>query len=332
MKNPLVSVIIPLYNQKEFVGEAISSVLNQSYSNIEVIVVNDGSTDNPSEMLKQFKKDIKLINQKNKGLAAARNSGIRQSRGEYIQLLDADDFLDKDKVRFQLDFNQSRGSNISYCEISSYDNDTGRYTPRNIGEVEDLFSHLFNFWYPYPLPIHSLLIKKDIFERFGLFDEDLKAAEDRYYFSKLAFNKVAFDYFQFMGGFRRLHSRNMNKDKIHIIENVILYYNKIIDEIDETDEKYFLEKFCYSGYEMMCANLTHLYSVRIIDGTSAKELSKIKDLLAAGGINFFSEPIPFELRKFKKEPMIFFSYLVKWKRKFKSFIKNTLGIRNIFKQ
>ena len=83
---------------------------------------------------------------------------------------------------------------------------------------------------------------------------------------------------------------------------------------------------------MMCANLTHLYSLRVIDGTSVKELAKIKELLAVGGINFFSEPIPFELRKFKKEPMILYSYLKRWKRGIVSYMKNTLGIRNIFKR
>jgi len=328
-EKPKVSVVIPLYNQKEFVGEAIESVLNQSYSNIEIIVVNDGSTDHPSEVLEKYKKDIKLINQKNKGLAAARNTGIKNSSGEYIQLLDADDFLDKKKIEFQLEFNESQKADVSYCEISSYDNDSGRSLLRNVGKVKDMFSHLFNFWYTYPLPVHSLLIKKEIFERFGLFDQDLKAVEDRYYFGKLAFSGVTFYYFNFMGGFRRLHSRNMNKDKILIIENIILYYNKIIDEIDES---YFIEKFCYSGYEMMCSNLTYIYSVRIIDGTSMKELNKIKDLFVKEGIKFFSEPIPFEFRKFKKEPMILFSYFLKCKKEIKAFMKNTLGIRNIFKR
>jgi glycosyltransferase involved in cell wall biosynthesis len=329
MENPLVSVIIPLYNQKEFVGEAIESVLNQSYPNIEIIVVNDGSTDNSSEVLERFKNDIRLINQENKGLAAARNTGIKNSRGEYIQLLDADDFLDKDKIKLQLEFNQIQSSMVSYCEISSYDNKTGKSYPRNVGEVKDMFPHLFNFWHTYPLPVHSLLIKKDVFERFGMFDEDLKAVEDRYYFSKLAFNKVQFNYFQFKGGFRRLHSKNMNKDKIHIFENVILYYNKIIDEIDDS---YFIEKFCYSGYEMMCANLTYIYSARILDGTSIKELQKINGLLKKEGIKFFSEPIPLEARKFSKEPKIFFGFLKKYRRKIVLFLRNTLGIRNIFKR
>ena len=328
-EKPVVSVIIPLYNQKDFVGEAIESILNQSYSNIEIIVVNDGSTDEPYDVLERYKEDIKLIKQKNRGLAAARNTGIKHSSGEYIQLLDADDFIVKDKIKLQLEFNQIQSSMVSYCEISSFDNNTGRSTPRNVGEVKDIFSHLFNFWHTYPIPVHSLLIKKDIFERFGLFDEDLKAVEDRYYFSKLAFSNVAFDYFKFMGGFRRLHSKNMNREKILIIENTIFYYNKIVDEIDAS---YFIEKFCYSGYEMMCANLTYIYSARILDGTSIKELQKIKELFKKEGIKFFPEPIPLEARKFCKEPNIFFGFLKKYRRKIVLFLRNTLGIRNIFKR
>ena len=89
----LISVVIPLYNQKKYISQAIDSILSQSYDNIEIIVVNDGSTDNPKSILKKYHGKIKLIEQTNKGLAAARNIGIAESSGSYIQFLDADDFL-----------------------------------------------------------------------------------------------------------------------------------------------------------------------------------------------------------------------------------------------
>ena len=99
--NPLVSVIIPLYNQKQYIGRAIKSVLRQTYSPIEIIVVNDGSTDNPHEILISYLDKIRIITQSNKGLAAARNAGFNIAKGKYIQFLDADDTILKNKIETQ---------------------------------------------------------------------------------------------------------------------------------------------------------------------------------------------------------------------------------------
>src|ERR687898_3616338 len=89
---PLVSVVIPCYNQARFLGEAIESVLAQSYPHFEVIVVDDGSTDNTSEVAASYA-GVRYIRQENQGLAGARNAGIRRSRGSYLVFLDADDRL-----------------------------------------------------------------------------------------------------------------------------------------------------------------------------------------------------------------------------------------------
>jgi glycosyltransferase involved in cell wall biosynthesis len=89
---PLVTTIIPCYNGARFLDEALASVLAQSYANQEVIVVDDGSTDNSGEIAARYA-DVRYIRQKNSGVAAARNTGIRHSRGDYIVLLDQDDRL-----------------------------------------------------------------------------------------------------------------------------------------------------------------------------------------------------------------------------------------------
>src|SRR5215212_9338337 len=88
----LVSVIIPCYNQAHFLGEAIESVLSQSYKNFEIIVVDDGSSDNTSEVASSYE-EVRLVRQENRGLSAARNAGITHSEGEYLVFLDADDRL-----------------------------------------------------------------------------------------------------------------------------------------------------------------------------------------------------------------------------------------------
>lgn len=106
MSNPKVSVLIPAYNQADYLGEAIQSVLNQTYSNFEIVVVNDCSTDSTAEVVEQFD-DPRLINvahKKNRGLPATRNTGICVSSGEVIALLDADDLFHPEKLEVHVDF------------------------------------------------------------------------------------------------------------------------------------------------------------------------------------------------------------------------------------
>src|SRR5215207_9860716 len=88
----LVSVVIPCYNQAHFLGEAIESVLDQSYPNFEIIVVDDGSPDDTSEVAGRYP-EVRLVRQENRGLAGARNAGLSYSEGEYVVFLDADDRL-----------------------------------------------------------------------------------------------------------------------------------------------------------------------------------------------------------------------------------------------
>ena len=98
MAKPIVSVIIPTYQRAQWVGEAIESVLAQSYKNYEIIVINDGSTDHTSKVLKQFEDKIKVFNQQNKSLPSARNIAINSSQGRYIAFLDNDDLWLKNKL------------------------------------------------------------------------------------------------------------------------------------------------------------------------------------------------------------------------------------------
>ncbi len=100
--SPLVSVIIPCYNQAHFLGDAIQSCLAQTYSNLEVVVVNDGSPDNTSEVARAYGERVRLVEQENAGLSAARNTAIMNARGEFIVLLDADDRLLPDCVEARL--------------------------------------------------------------------------------------------------------------------------------------------------------------------------------------------------------------------------------------
>ena len=115
-KQELVSVIIPVYNAGKFIGETIESVLNQTYENIELILVNDCSTDNSVEIIKSIKdKRIKLINNEvNSKAAVSRNNGIKVAQGRYICYLDADDKWDKDKLKKQIEFMKEKDCAFSF--------------------------------------------------------------------------------------------------------------------------------------------------------------------------------------------------------------------------
>lgn len=97
---PLISIIIPSYNSQKYIEETIKSCLYQSHQNLEIIAVDDGSIDNTVEIIQQF--PVKLITQKNAGACAARNRGFQESKGDYIQFLDADDLLSPNKIEEQL--------------------------------------------------------------------------------------------------------------------------------------------------------------------------------------------------------------------------------------
>jgi glycosyltransferase involved in cell wall biosynthesis len=103
MNHPRISVIIPVYNQAEYLSEAIDSVLGQSLPAHEILVVDDGSTDRPEEGIAKYDKKVRLLRQENQGAGVARNLGIRNASGEYLAFLDADDLWSLDKLRNQMD-------------------------------------------------------------------------------------------------------------------------------------------------------------------------------------------------------------------------------------
>lgn len=126
MSIPLVSVVIPTYNQPAYLMEAIDSVLNQTMKDFEIIVVNDGSTDDTLNHLAKYGEGIQVITQENAWIGAARNRGIAAARGKYIALLDHDDLWQAEKLQVQVDFFQSHPECIGVGVHYAYSNAPGR--------------------------------------------------------------------------------------------------------------------------------------------------------------------------------------------------------------
>lgn len=179
---PRVSVVIPLYNRSNFIAQTVQSVLAQEYANIELIIVDDGSTDDSREVLQQFAGKIKLLEHPgrvNKGQSAAINLGIKSSEGKYVAILDSDDLFAPEKIALQVRFlEQNPGAGVVYANGKA------------IGEKGELLFHIYDDNHcapdgPEPVLLSSWfnvpsnsLVKRDVFEQVGPFDESMRSAQD----------------------------------------------------------------------------------------------------------------------------------------------------------
>ena len=178
---PLVSVIIPAYNAAQYITDAIKSVLAQDYKNFELIIINDGSTDDTEQIITSFKDDrIRYMSQGNRGLAATHNIGIMKSKGEFIIKLDCDDMMTPDFISKHIkQFAEHPEADLVYCDDYLIDENTNpiriierpEYSERNI-LIRDLFRNGF------PVVPFRTCIKRSVFDRIGFFDENLLVAED----------------------------------------------------------------------------------------------------------------------------------------------------------
>lgn len=177
-ENPLVSVIIPNYNHARFLGDAVRSVLEQTYRPVEIIVVDDGSTDNSGEVAAGFGEQIRYIYQTNAGLSAARNTGLRAAKGDLIGVLDADDmyepnFLATLVAALQAD-PEADGVYCGYQFVDETNNPLPQIENRPVPSA-DLYTALLdgNFFVP-----ESVFLRRRVYDVVGFFDESLRACED----------------------------------------------------------------------------------------------------------------------------------------------------------
>ena len=178
MSEKFVSVVIPAYNSARFIGDTLQSVFEQNYP-VQVIVVNDGSQDNLYNALLPYKSSITLIEQKNKGLSAARNAGIKASEGEYMLFLDADDILGPDVLSKQVQALEKEGRGFVICRTFFFTEQDTDGKPIYAGEWRrysvGLDVHLCHFNLAPPLA--CFVRRKAVLDSAG-FDESLGACED----------------------------------------------------------------------------------------------------------------------------------------------------------
>jgi len=207
-----ISVIIPTFNRSQYICDAIDSVLAQTYPAHEIIIADDGSTDNTAALLKKYGKRIKYLRQKNKGPSAARNLGIKKSTGEFIAFLDSDDLWDKNKLKEQIEFykrinNFNLGMIDTFTKIIDFKGKTIcvlNCTKRGPA-LEELFYHnVIN-------QTSSVLIKSSVFQEIGLFNENLGGAEDRELWIRIASKFRIYTVEKYLVN-QRKHNENISND------------------------------------------------------------------------------------------------------------------------
>lgn len=226
--NPKISIIVPVYNVEKYLPKCIESILNQSFKNFELILINDGSTDKSGEICNKYSeidKRIKVIHNKNIGLAGTRNVGLKISKGEYIGFIDSDDYISEDM--FKLLYNScieenSDISTIGICEVDENYAKINEFIPKDIKFSELLKrAHACNKLYK-----KSLFIQNNLFYKEGRYYEDLELIPKIFILAK----KIS--YVNHIGYFYLQRSNSIT----HSMDN------KILDNLwAYTQIKYFLE-------------------------------------------------------------------------------------------
>ena len=245
--NKLVSIILPIYNVEKYLEKCVCSILNQDYNNLEVILVNDGSTDKSLEICERLqKKDnrIKIINQKNLGVSAARNNGFYYSKGDYICFIDSDDIIEIDMVSTLVKLLQENECEVANCNIHIIEKDkTERnfYTNKNIkiynsSELKKYFllgkvSHAC--W--------DKMYKREVLEKVNFVLNS--TSEDRYFCWKLnktinkmvVTSKVGYHYIRKNENSitsRPLSLKNISRieEALNVKNDVLLHYPELYDE------------------------------------------------------------------------------------------------------
>jgi glycosyltransferase involved in cell wall biosynthesis len=225
-----VSVVITTYNHGRFISDAIESVLTQTYPSVEIVIVDDGSQDDTKEKVKQYG-SARYIWQANSGLSAARNTGIRESRGKYIVFLDADDILYPEAVRHNVEFFEKHPDCGFVCgsyRIVSADRTVLFEKARN----EEELSYL-DFLSANKIAMNAtILYRRDVLIAVGGFDESIRACEDWDIYLRIAKHHRIACHGKIVAEYRR-HSDNMSHNAGRMFESGVIVLRRQLASVQK---------------------------------------------------------------------------------------------------
>ena len=233
---PVVSVIVPAYNYAQFLPDALESVLAQTFAGWECVIVDDGSTDETPQVARRYvDRDDRFVyvRQENAGLAGARNRGLSSCSGQFIQFLDADDRLLPDKLQRHVAYlREHPETDIVYSEVAfftSVDPDRlypsiGRTLSQSImGRVHGVEEAREKLQHYCIMPVPAALLRREVIDQAGRFDEELSAVEDYAFWIRCAAVGCRFDYLESDAALSavRTHAISMSRDYIRMLRGLI---------------------------------------------------------------------------------------------------------------
>jgi glycosyltransferase involved in cell wall biosynthesis len=207
MNSTLISCIVPVYNGERYLGEAIESILKQSYRPIEIIIADDGSTDGTASIAAGYGKQVCYVRQSNAGPAAARNLGMSVATGEFVAFLDADDVWPLEKLDRQLARFRARPE-LGFCvaHVQNF------WIPELIEEEKQFRDHRISKALP-GYVTGTLLARRDCFNAVGEFNSEITHADDTEWFLRAAEQGAIMELLPDVLLYRRLHHTNLSRVK-----------------------------------------------------------------------------------------------------------------------
>lgn len=244
-----VSVIIPCYNQSMYIRDTLDCLLSQTYLDWECIVVNDGSTDDSVSIVRKYmQRDarIRLFEQENKGLSAARNAGLRLAQGEYIQFLDADDILLPNKLEMQVAVLEQCKSDVCVCHHTMFTDSPAQTWENELSQsTYDLTpaGFLYNWGRIFVIAIHSGLFRTSFLQQHAIiFDETVRACEDWIFWTNLSYQGAVFCEIPDKLSLYRVQASSMTQDKAYMQRNRVRAFVRMYECLPELDKIEFLQR------------------------------------------------------------------------------------------
>lgn len=254
---PTVSIIIPTFNRGYLILDSLRSIFLQDYSDYEIIVVDDGSTDNTEEVLSSLIEDnkIRYVKQDNHGESSARNHGILLSQGKYIAFLDSDDLFEPTKLKVQVQYMEEHPEiglvHSGYTKFDNYGHDLGyRDTSWFCGKI---YPKLLLHW-TVLMAVDTVMVPKKVFDAIGLFDESLRMGPDLDMWRRIS-RKYSFGFINESLARVRVHAGNISGDKLKATEGFIQYLEKAFEDAPDLSARFrrrvFSRMFSTQAYNLL---------------------------------------------------------------------------------
>lgn len=283
----LVSIIVPVYNTESYLEKCLNSILNQTYKNIEVIIIDDGSTDDSYKILQEFQnkdKRIVLLQQKNSGQGVARNKGIEISKGKYIFFVDSDDRVTENMIEEMVLEIEKTNSDFSSFLIAFEDSKNQKIYKKKFNNKilknEEIYQNALEIKDIFPIPVNKIYKRNFLIEN-NIYFPKIRKNEDMLFIHKLAFfsKKCSFNNKVFYYAWRREGSTSRNVTEKNIKASLKLL---------EDEKKLLLGNKCFGNFQL----LYKVFYVRVILNVllqslfyKSKKINEIKNIIENSDFN-----------------------------------------------